>query len=179
MISLYLQQFLRWCRFGFILIGLIGLSRLIYVAYYQQTKAVTYTPVPTETMHRPSNHVAQKPESIQQALVEKLKMNPAPLPSELLALELVPTTGTASTAPKTTPVTRVYLAVHQGPARSEVRLNGVTLGQTPYVGEITCKRGEPLEFVLIPPKGMPRRSNHICDRTEITIADRPRNQDAD
>jgi hypothetical protein len=152
---------------------------MMYVAWYQQSKTVTYTPVPTEATYRPSNPVPQKPESIQQALIEKLKMNPTPLPSELLALEMAPTTSTASTAPKSIPVTRVYLAVHQGPARSEVRLNGVTLGQTPYVGEITCKRGEPLEFVLIPPKGMPRRSNHVCDRTEITIADRPRNQDAD
>jgi hypothetical protein len=144
--------------------------RIGYVAWIHRPKTVTLTPVPKTT----SSQTEAMPlggQSLQQALIENLKLKPAPLPSELLKLELAPA-GTTSVAPKSPPISHVYLAIHQGPARSEVQLNGITLGQTPFVGEITCKRGEPLEFVLIPPKGMPRRSSHICDRTEITITDK-------
>lgn len=165
-IRLWLRMLLRalW------LILAIAVLRIGYVAYTRRAPQITYSPVPTET--NPPKPLPNDPQSMQKALIESLGIRPVPLPSELLANVEAPTT-VASSAPKKPAVTRIYVAIHQGPARTEVRLNGVTLGHTPYVGEITCRHGETLEFILLPPQGIPRRSLHVCDRTEISITDKP------
>jgi len=168
--QLALQLLLRQCERAIGALLLLAFVRLGYIAYQQRPAQVTYSPVPKEV--EPRNQGPQTPPGIPPGLLERLRMRPAPLPSELLAQELAPSAQSGTSPPKPQ-VTRIYVAIHQGPVRSEIRLNGVTLGQTPYVGEIRCTHGEPLEFILIPPKGLPRRSLHTCDRTEITITDKP------
>lgn len=147
----------------------IAVLRVGYVAYTLRPTKVTYSPVPVVVDPPKSGPAA--PPIIPKALIESLGMRPVPLPSELLAAGDAPPTP-SSTVPAKPPVTHVYVAIQRGVARTEIRLNGVTLGHTPYVGEVTCRHGETLEFVLIPPQGVPRRSVHLCDRTEISISDK-------
>jgi hypothetical protein len=167
---LQLRNLLGWCRFTFLAATAVGLVRLGYVAWSTRPLTVTYTKAPSLASERTEEDGTSllSPRGLSRDVIERLMRSPTPLPSELLEQELAP--GVASvTIPKKPAVTRVYVAIHEGPARTEIRMNGITLGHTPFVGEITCKHGEPLEFVLIPPKGVPRRSRHVCDRTEITL----------
>jgi hypothetical protein len=163
---LQLRLWLRVCHGALVLLGTLAALRLGYVAWVTRSRMPTYTPTPA-LANNPS------PESLPLAplnLIERLRLPAAPLPSELLQESASPQ-PTGSAAPKRPKPVRVYLVVNQEPARTEIRLNGVLLGQTPYVGEFTCTSGESLEFVLIPPRGAPRRSVERCDRTELLLTD--------
>ena len=46
---------------------------------------------------------------------------------------------------------RLMIAVLAGSPRSEVFLNGVRLGFSPYVGDVACKLGESLRIEIVPP----------------------------
>lgn len=48
---------------------------------------------------------------------------------------------------------RLFLSVVVGPERSEVFVNGARLGLTPYLGDYTCKEGEPLSIEVVPSVG--------------------------
>jgi hypothetical protein len=45
---------------------------------------------------------------------------------------------------------RLMLSVVAGPERSEVYVNGSRLGLSPYLGDYTCKAGEPLRIEVVP-----------------------------
>ena len=45
---------------------------------------------------------------------------------------------------------RLMISVLAGPPRSEVFLNGVRLGFSPYVGDVACKLGESLRIEIVP-----------------------------
>ena len=170
MTLLQLRQLLRWCHGSLILLGIFAIGRVGYVVWSTRSPTVTYTPVPS-VVASPSETIPTHPASLERSILERLKLKPAPMPSELVAIDSTPqnaTTDASTTTPPPSPI-HVFLAVHLGPARSEIRLNGVFLGQTPFVGEITCKRNERLNFVLIPPKGMPRQISVTCNRSELTI----------
>jgi hypothetical protein len=174
MTLLQLRQLLRWCYGALFLLGFIAIGRVGYVLWSNRSPTVTYTPVPSVGTS-PTETPTDRSPSFERSIIERLKLRPAPTPSELIAIESAPQTtasDASATTPKAPPPIHVFLAVHQGPARSEIRLNGVFLGQTPFVGEITCKRDERLHFVLVPPKGMPRQINVVCNRSELTIDDK-------
>jgi hypothetical protein len=86
---------------------------------------------------------------------------------------LPPPTATASEAPPVAPPPpgpvakegaslRLPLVVTAGPDRSELRVDGVRLGHTPYVGEVTCRAGETVKIDLLPPKGVPQSWERRC-----------------
>ncbi len=77
-----------------------------------------------------------------------------PLPSELMIV--------ASAAPPKPKATRVYVVVKLEPPRSEVLINGVSVGQTPYLGEAGCELGSTVRITVIPPKGMPVHHTSPC-----------------
>ncbi len=58
---------------------------------------------------------------------------------------------------------RLSLLATVGPDRSDVLLDGVNVGQTPFVGDVTCKAGEKIEISIVPPKGMPKRYERVCE----------------
>lgn len=79
-------------------------------------------------------------------------------------------------APTGTPVKsgsaiRVPLVVTGGADRSELRVDGVKVGQTPYVGEVTCRAGEVVRLDLLPPKGLPSSHERKCIPGTIKIGD--------
>jgi len=72
------------------------------------------------------------------------------------------------TVPKGAPL-RLMLSVLAGPERSEVFVNGSPLGLTPYLGDLSCKQGEPLRIEVVPAhQGLIRRSA-ICEGRTLFI----------
>lgn len=57
---------------------------------------------------------------------------------------------------------RLPLMVMAGPDRSEVLVDGVNVGNSPFVGEVTCKAGERIQIEMVPPKGLPRKFERMC-----------------
>jgi len=66
-----------------------------------------------------------------------------------------------------------YLAVQAGPPRSELRVDGVLVGRTPYVGQITCERGRTVKIDVLPPTGMPKAYQIPCLDGEMRLRDEP------
>jgi hypothetical protein len=91
---------------------------------------------------------------------------PKPLPS-----------ATASPAqPKGEPVKvgtslRLPMVITIGPDRSEVRIDGVKVGQTPYIGDVSCRAGEDVRIDLLPAKGQPQSFTKKCVPGTIRIGD--------
>ena len=70
--------------------------------------------------------------------------------------------------PKGAPL-RLMLSVLAGPERSEVFVNGSPLGLTPYLGDLSCKQGEPLRIEVVPAhQGLISRSA-ICEGRTLLI----------
>ncbi len=91
-----------------------------------------------------------------------------PLPSELLNPP-APPAPEAGRADKET--LRVTLVITLGPERSEVFVNGVAIGQSPYVGDWTCRRDEPLSIDVLPPRGAPLHVERPCSPGTVRVGD--------
>jgi hypothetical protein len=90
---------------------------------------------------------------------------PAPAPAEPVRAPLGPP---PKTVPKGAPL-RLLLSVLAGPERSEVFVNGSRLGLTPYLGDLSCKQGEPLRVEVVPAhQGLISRSA-ICEGGTLLI----------
>lgn len=57
---------------------------------------------------------------------------------------------------------RLPLVVTLGADRSELRVDGLKVGNTPYVGEITCRAGETIKLDILPPRGNPTSIEKRC-----------------
>jgi hypothetical protein len=66
---------------------------------------------------------------------------------------------------------RVVLAVLDGKERSEVYANGVRVGQTPLISDVSCKVGEIVRIEIVPPRGVPRTRSYRCSPGEIRVRD--------
>lgn len=86
-----------------------------------------------------------------------------PLPSALLA-----PLGSATLA-RDKANERVYLMVSAGPERSELFVNGVFKGHSPFVGEIHCKPGEPVVVELVPEDKAPIRFERTCAAGTVRV----------
>jgi hypothetical protein len=91
-----------------------------------------------------------------------------PLPSELLEPPPAPAVE-AGAADKET--LRVTLVIALGPERSEVFVNGVAVGQSPYVGDWTCRRDEPLRIDVLPPRGAPLHAERPCSPGTVRVGE--------
>lgn len=68
---------------------------------------------------------------------------------------------------------RITLAVTAGPPRSEVYVDGVRVGQTPFLGDSSCRAGAPLRVELLPPSGPPLRYERSCAGGTVEISGPP------
>jgi hypothetical protein len=160
MTAVWLRATVRWCSHALFLLVLVGVVRLGLVAWERRPPTVVHTPVPTGDSEV-SNQAPAMPLGIE-AWTKRLAPS---VPSGLLAAENLSSAGCTS-RPKTN---RVYLIVGVGPDRSEVLVDGVIYGKTPYVGEVSCQSGNKLTVTVLPPKGAPRIFERACDRREIKI----------
>ena len=81
--------------------------------------------------------------------------------------------GAAIAAAPAPQYVKSYISVRVGPSRSELRLDGVLVGHTPYVGQITCQKGRTVKINLLPPKGMPKDYEIPCLDGEMRLLDEP------
>lgn len=161
MIEVWLRATAQWCKRSFTLLLLIGAARLGLVAYGRRPPRVVYTPVPTNEQSG-----TQQPPSMPFGL-DALRSGLAPaIPSDLLRESVAGVAGGGARLPSRK---QIYLVVNVRPDRSELVINGVVYGQTPYVGEVACQSGGRLTLTVVPPKGMPKSFERACDRREIRI----------
>ncbi|MEZ4226337.1 MAG: hypothetical protein R3B13_35660 [Polyangiaceae bacterium] len=66
---------------------------------------------------------------------------------------------------------RIPIVVSVGEDRSEVRINGVEVGHSPYVGEVSCKAGESVNIELVPTRGPLRQFQRVCGPSAIRITE--------
>ena len=71
-------------------------------------------------------------------------------------------------APDGAPV-RVTLAVTEAPARSEVYVNGRLVGHSPFLGDVSCKRGSEVRVEVVPAKRAPLVATRPCNGDTIRI----------
>ena len=79
------------------------------------------------------------------------------------------TTGPDKTKTTTTGHSTATLIVSVGPQRSEVFVNGVPVGRTPYVGDLQCAKGKKVRVDILALKGTPLRRDVECRSGTITI----------
>ncbi len=130
------------------------------------------------TIERPQASAARLPDLPALAELQRQISGPMAAPNSIdsaIAEAVGATKGTAP--PPATAAAREYvksyLSVQAGPARSEVRVDGLLVGHAPYVGQIGCERGKTVKIDLLPPKGMPRHYQIPCLDGEMNLRDEP------
>lgn len=93
---------------------------------------------------------------------------PPPVASELEAAPEPPPAPERGALKETL---HVALVVTLGPERSEVWVNGVKVGQSPYVGDWTCRLDEPLRIEVLPPRGAPLHVERPCAPGIVRVGD--------
>jgi hypothetical protein len=68
---------------------------------------------------------------------------------------------------------RVTLGVSAGPPRSDVYVNGRKVGQTPFLGDTSCKTGQAIRIEIVPAKGAPLVYSRDCLGGALDISDPP------
>ena len=68
---------------------------------------------------------------------------------------------------------RIQLGISSGPGRSEIYVNGRLLGNSPFLGDTSCKTGLPLRIEVVPPRGPPLVYERECRGTVIEITGPP------
>jgi hypothetical protein len=70
---------------------------------------------------------------------------------------------------------RISVIVSAGPPRSEVYVDGILVGNTPYLGIMSCKAGEIVRVQIVPPAGLPWSYERRCvPEATIRITEEPR-----
>jgi len=110
---------------------------------------------PTSGLRMPS------PEAIQSAIAAAVG-SPTPMSSS--------ESGIARARPD---IISSYLSVNAGPARSELRVNGALVGRTPFLGQISCERGQTVRLDVLPPQGLPNHYEIPCLPGEMRLRDDP------
>jgi hypothetical protein len=68
---------------------------------------------------------------------------------------------------------RVTLGVSAGPPRSDVYVNGRKVGQTPFLGDTSCKTGQSIRIEIVPAKGAPLVYSRDCVGGALEISAPP------
>jgi hypothetical protein len=68
---------------------------------------------------------------------------------------------------------RMTLGVSAGPPRSDVYVNGRRVGQTPFLGDTSCKTGQAIKVEIVPPKGPPLVYSRNCTGGALEISGPP------
>jgi hypothetical protein len=68
---------------------------------------------------------------------------------------------------------RVTLGVSAGPPRSDVYVNGRNVGQTPFLGDTSCKTGQAIRIEIVPKKGVPLVYSRDCSGGAVQISGPP------
>ncbi len=137
------------------------------VAQHTFNKPSAPTPAATSIEKSPLAQLAELQRQVGQQIA-------APTSIDSAIAQALGSASTASSAATAQPqYVKSYLSVQVGAARSELRVGGVVVGRTPYVGQITCQRGKTVKIDLLPPKGMPKSYELPCLDGEMRLLDEP------
>ena len=76
--------------------------------------------------------------------------------------------GSAAPAPRGKAV-RVRFSITAGPERSDVYIDGSKLGQVPFVGDSSCRAGEPVSIEVVPKTGSKLKFERTCELGTIRV----------
>lgn len=54
------------------------------------------------------------------------------------------------------------ILIDLGPPRSEVFVDGHSVGRSPFVGQVKCRPGREISIVVIPERGLPLQEQRVC-----------------
>lgn len=140
-----LRRFASWCVTGSALLLLLLGGYMMLLGWQTPSGA-------------PASSEARQPSALQQLLARLPASGALPAPS----------LGSAGAPSKRRPSQDAILYVAPGPEREELRVGGEVLGNTPYMGQIGCTRGETLSIELVQPDGSVKQLTRVC-RDEIRI----------
>lgn len=92
----------------------------------------------------------------------------ASAPPALSAVIPVIASGSAPPAPRGKAV-RVRFSITAGPDRSDVYVDGSKLGQVPYLGDSSCRAGEPVSIEIVPKTGNKLKFERTCELGTIRV----------
>jgi hypothetical protein len=99
-----------------------------------------------------------------------LPVTPAPDPELApVASAALPTVRRTRPPVEYGPPLRLTLSVTVGPPRSEVYVNGSRLGDSPYLGDFSCKSGERLQIEVVPEKGALITRTATCEGSLLSV----------
>ena len=165
----------KWAYRIALLLALLSAARLGWTWTQLNARTVQYTPVPSVERTLPSGMAAAALAAMPSAGLQMM-MGPEAINSAIAAAVGTAPTSVASSEKPTSPprkFIRSYLSVQAGPARSELRVNGALVGQTPFLGEISCEQGKTVKLDVLPPKGVPKRYEIPCLGGEMRLRDEP------
>ena len=99
----------------------------------------------------------------------QLAAPPKPAPSST-AVATVSAAPAGSVVPAGLAV-RVMLSITAGPPRSDVYVNGVKVGNSPFLGEVSCKTGEGVKVEIVPARGALITQTRRCVPGTLRIGD--------
>jgi hypothetical protein len=158
-----------------LLLTLLAAARLGWTVTQMNARTVQYTPVPSVEQTFPPGLAASAMAAMPMTGLQMM-MGPEAINSAIAAAV---GTATPSISPNEKPASphpvfiSSYLAVQAGPPRSELRVNGALVGQTPFLGQISCELGQTVKLDVLPPKGVPKRFEIPCLAGEMRLRDEP------
>ena len=161
---IYLERFERTAYHLALLFLLVAAARLGWVLVRQGSREMS-AQKPTVTVHRPRELPGVSDFAGQG---ESRAISPNSINSAIAAAM-----ASASPVAPTREYVKSYLSIQVGPPRSELRVDGLLVGRTPYVGQIACERGRTVKIDLLPPKGMPKHYEIFCLDGEMRLRDEP------
>jgi hypothetical protein len=81
--------------------------------------------------------------------------------------------GRASGPAEKEPPVRVTISVTAGPARSPVYINGNLEGNSPFLGDISCRPGEPIRVEVVPVDAPLIQIERACRAGNLLITNEP------
>ena len=158
-----------------LLLTLLAAARLGWTLTQLKSQTVQYTPVPSVDRTFPPGLVASAIAGLPTTGLQMM-MGPEAINSAIAAAVGTATPSISANEKPASPQ-RVfissYLSVQAGPPRSELRVNGALVGQTPFLGQISCEQGQTVKLDVLPPKGVPKRFEIPCLPGEMRLRDEP------
>lgn len=159
-----LQRFERAVYRLALLLALVAAARFGWVLARQGWRQVTE--------EKPHVTLAERPQLPTLADFQRQMMPPMGAPSSIDSA-IAEAVGSSKPAAEVRTFIKSYLSVQAGPARSELRVDGLLVGRTPYVGQIGCEQGKAVKIDVLPPKGMPKHYEIPCLEGEMHLRDEP------
>ncbi len=131
-----------------------------------------FTVLSSEALGSAADHFEASPSTLTPAASPSIMPSPMNRQRQEQVLELASDdAGVRLSSTGSSPAALIYptLYVNFGPERSEVFVNGVRVGQTPFIGEVGCRMGDLVKVDIAPPAGAPLRFMGRCNGAVLVV----------